>query len=658
MSGILTTRFLRSRLVQVCSVLLLVGGWFVASLPGTSDADAVRLARSFAFQRVPLNGAGTPRQVRQVAPAYRHIDQWISSVGAAVALADIEGAGRPADACVVDPRDDSVTLGPVPGSGGRMPTIRLKPDPLPYDATMAPMGCTPGDYNEDGLTDVLVYYWGRSPILFMRTPVPLGKPGAFVPQELVTPRQTWNTNAVSVADVDGDGHPDLIIANYFPDGARVLDPHARQSQLVMQRSMSAAYNGGRKHILLWKAGQGGARPSATFTEPPSPLPDRTSKGWTLATGVQDIDGDGLPDLYLANDFGPDHLLRNESTPGHPRFREVKGVRHFTTPKSKVLGQDSFKGMGVAFGDLNGDGIPDIFVSNITEEYGLLESNFAWLSQNRKMFQGGTVRYDDHSESLGLSRSGWAWDVKMGDFAGDGRTEIVQATGFVKGRVNRWPQLQELAMTNDDLLNRPGAWPDFKPGRDDVSGHDHDPFYARLPGGRYVDVSGRLGVDDSSVSRGIALADVQHDGRLDYAVANQWRQSFYYRNVRANRSPYLGLRLVRPAGGCAAPANARASNNRASKAPAKGPVTPAIGASARLLGGTRGVRTGQVYPANGHAGVSAPELLFGLDAGTANVPVRLSWRDACGRLHDGEARLAPGWHTVLLTSDGSIREAGS
>ncbi|WP_051468877.1 FG-GAP repeat domain-containing protein [Actinomadura oligospora] len=649
--GILNGRFPRSRLVQVCSVLLLVAGWFVASLPETSDADAVRLARRFAFERVPLNGAAAARDVRQVAPAYRHIDHWISSVGAAVALADVEGAGRPADACVVDPRDDSVTLAPVPGSGGRMPTTRLTPSGLPFDATMAPMGCTPGDYNEDGLTDVLVYYWGRSPVLFMRTPHALGRPGAFVPQELVTPRQTWNTNAVSVADVDGDGHADLVIANYFPDGARVLDPHASHGRLVMQRSMSAAYNGGRKHILLWRSGQGGARPSATYTEPPSPLPDRTSKGWTLATGVQDIDGDGLPDLYLANDFGPDRLLRNVSTRGRPRFEEVKGVRHFTTPKSKVIGRDSFKGMGVAFGDLDGDAVPDIFVSNITQEYGLLESNFAWLSQGRKIFQGGTVRYDDHSESLGLARSGWAWDVKMGDFAGDGRTEIVQATGFVKGRVNRWPQLQELAMTNDDLLNRPGAWPDFRPGRDDVSGHDHDPFFARLPGGRFLDISGRLGVDDRSVSRGIALADVQHDGRLDYAVANQWRRSFFYRNVRTSRSPYLGLRLVRPAGGCTVPAKAPVGR-------ASGPVTPAIGASARLLGGTGGVRTGQVYPANGHAGVSAPELLFGLDGGAANVPVRLSWRDACGTLHTGEARLAPGWHTVLLTSDGSIREAGS
>ncbi|MEV4259596.1 hypothetical protein AB0J52_41100, partial [Spirillospora sp. NPDC049652] len=103
--------------------------------------------------------------------------------------------------------------------------------------------------------------------------------------------------------------------------------------------------------------------------------------------------------------------------------------------------------------------------------------------------------------------------------------------------------------------------------------------------------------------------------------------------------------------------------------ASGPVTPVIGASARLLSGTGDVRTGQVYPANGHAGVSAPELLFGLDrgavipaasttgTGAGAVPVRLDWRDACGTLHHGETRLAPGWHTVLLTSDGSVREAG-
>ena len=58
---------------------------------------------------------------------------------------------------------------------------------------------------------------------------------------------------------------------------------------------------------------------------------------------------------------------------------LEGARDFTTPKSCVLGHDSFKSMGVDFGDLNGDGIPDIYVSNLATRFGLTESHFLWLS---------------------------------------------------------------------------------------------------------------------------------------------------------------------------------------------------------------------------------------------------------------------------------------
>jgi hypothetical protein len=67
-----------------------------------------------------------------------------------------------------------------------------------------------------------------------------------------------------------------------------------------------------------------------------------------------------------------------------------------------------------------------------------------------------------------------------------------------------------------------------------------------------------------------------------------------------------------------------------------------------------VRIGQLYPANGHAGVSAPEMLFGL-SGNGPVPVTLTWRDACGVRHTGSTNLTPGWHSLSLGADGSIEK---
>jgi hypothetical protein len=642
---------LRSKIAAICALALSLGAWQLARQPDASATQLAGLARPFAFDRVALNGAATPRTVRQVAPALTGVRSWISAVGAAVALTDLQGAGRPQDDCVVDPRYDSVALEPVPGTGSRYAPIRLLPRGLPYNpVTMAPMGCVPGDFNEDGKTSILVYYWGRSPVLFLRNDRPLtAGAAAFTPRELVSPYQVWSTNTVALADIDGDGHPDLVVGNYFPDGAQILNPSAgHEAQVHMQRSMSNSQNGGTGHLLLFRSGRGGADPTARYVPVAHPFPDAAARAWTLSIGVQDLTGNGRPDLYVANDFGPDFLLRNESTAGHVRFQMEYGNRHFTTPKSQVLGYDSFKGMGVAFTDLTGSGVPDILVSNITQQFGLEESNFAWVATRAPVLSpSGTTSYGNESEKLGLSRSGWAWDIKAGDFDDSGYPQILQATGFLAGRVSRWPELQELAMANDAIVSNASRWPHFTPG-DSLSGRSPNPFYVRGAGGRYANIASLIRVTDTGVSRGLALGDVFHNGHEDFAVANQWHQSYIYLNHSRLQHPYLGLRLlepVSPAGGSCVPAAAATA------------ATPAVGAEVRLLSGTTGLRTGQLYYSNGHAGVSAPELEFGLTENPATVRARVTWRDGCGRLRSAVTALAPGWHSLLLTSSGSIHEVG-
>ena len=129
---------------------------------------AVQSHFRFARTALPELKGYTQRSVRAVSPSLQRISAWISSVGASVALNDLDGDGLPNDVCYVDPRIDKVVVAPVPGTPQRYAPFPLEPAPLRYDvATMAPMGCLPGDYNEDGLTDILVYYWGRTPILFL-----------------------------------------------------------------------------------------------------------------------------------------------------------------------------------------------------------------------------------------------------------------------------------------------------------------------------------------------------------------------------------------------------------------------------------------------------------------------------------------------------------
>lgn len=633
-----------NKYISALAALALVGICYpMAKVPTPSSQEIAALASRFQFKRFSLPEVPEHppyKFVRQVHPSLTRIAAWVSSLGAAATLADLDSDGLPNDVCYVDPRTDLVTIAPVPGTGDRYKPFTLTPEPLRYDpATMAPMGTLAGDFNEDGLMDLLVYYWGRAPVLFLRkqnkssSAVPLSR-ADYVATELCPDPERWYSNAALQADLDGDGHVDLLIGNYFPDGARILDAKASGTE-VLHEGKSKALNGGHKHIFLWQAASAGEVPTVRYQEVKNVLTEEVARGWTLAMGAADLDGDLLPEIYIANDFGPDRLLHNRSTPGHLKFALLEGRRDFTTPKSCVLGHDSFKGMGVDFGDINGDGLFDIYVSNIATKFGLTESHFVWLSTG-KLYQmsQGIAPYVNASEELGLSRSGFSFDARLADFDNDGVLEAMQACGFIKGKINRWPELQALGTSNDRIVHNPRFWPNFTPGAD-LSGHDCNPFFVRGPDGRYHNVARALGWTEPLVTRGIAIADVDGDGLLDFVTANQWGPPYFFKNQSPHPGAFLGLRLTNPNG------------------------SPAIGAVARLTlpGGRKLI--GQVDGGTGHSGHRSPEIHFGLGTWDKAKPVAvdIKWRNREGKIHEADLALVPGWHTIQLGLVDAIADDG-
>lgn len=635
-------------------VVLALSLFIVARLPEANAATRSTLASQFHFTQLPIAlPPGLPQKtIRQVNPEYKQIQAWISSVGAGIAINDLDGTGVADDICLVDPRSDKVIVTPVPGTASHFTPFVLDSAPLPMDSTMAPTGCVPGDYNGDGRMDLLTYYMGRTPIIYLAKPDATElSPSAYTPVELLPQQPTsdgkyhgprWQSTAVSVADFDGDGHPDIGVFNYFPD-SQVLDPSG-QPDVHMNHSMSKAENAGGAHILHWVSAQAGDTPSVRYEEQEDSIPLELATGWTLGADSADLDGDQLPELYLANDFGNDHLFHNVSTPGHIKFQGVTGERTPLTPKSMALGHDSFKGMSADFGDLMGNGKFDIFVSNITTSWGIEESNFVWVNNAKNsadakaMLDKGIAPYQDKSADLNMAWTGWGWDAKMADFDDSGKLSVVQTDGFVKGVINRWPWLQELAMTNDVLLDNPKMWPKAEAG-DDIAGSQKLAFWVREPSGRFVDLSHDLGLDVPIPTRGVAVADTNSDGLQDFAVARQWGDPAYYRNDRQGDRNFLGLRLYRPIAG---------SDATTPKTGMQGIGSPAYGAVVKITTADGKTQIAQLDGGGGHSGKRSFDVFFGLGGnGDKPVSAELSWRDLNGGTHTQKLDLSKGWHDFIL-----------
>jgi hypothetical protein len=292
----------------------------------------------------------------------------------------------------------------------------------------------------------------------------------------------------------------------------------------------------------------------------------------------------------------------------------------------------------------------MYTSNLASPYSLFESHFLWLSTGQvERMKLGVAPYYDAGEELGLSRSGWGWDSRLADFDNDGVLEAVQGMGYLKGTINRWPEMHELGVTNDQLLSNPAVWPDFRPGAD-FSGSDHNRFFVRAADGRFYDFSHQLGLSTPMVTRGIALADVDGDGRLDFAVANQWEPSFLFRNTAPNPGAFLGLHLRLPVG----PQTSDKTVVLKGHPRADMPSRPAIGAAVEvhLPDGRRLVS--QVDGGSGHSGKRAPNIHLGLgnvEAG-AVLNVDVHWRGADGKMGSRTLQVTPGWHTVWLGLEAS------
>jgi len=248
------------------------------------------------------------------------------------------------------------------------------------------------------------------------------------------------------------------------------------------------------------------------------------------------------------------------------FRE-REVRPVHPSMERISAWVSAMGAAATLSDVDGDGQLDLIIGNTypdgsplldAQAVGVMvmsESTSRSINGGRNWLllwagagsgEAPQVRYRDASDALDAADArGWTLALAAGDLDGDGVLEAIQATGFVKGRVNRWPELQALGTANDSLLRDPRNWPRFQPSSD-ISGHNPNAFFVRDRHGRYHDIAALIGLGGAVVTRGIASADVDGDGDLDFVLANQGEDSTFYRNDAARRQDFLGLNMLLPA----------------------------------------------------------------------------------------------------------------
>jgi enediyne biosynthesis protein E4 len=622
-------------------ILVVLASFFMgAKLPGLSRAERSLMASRFHFSQFSL--PVTPPVYRsgdeysaEVNPKLKHIGSWVSLIGASVSMIDYDRDGLPNDLCITDLRSKTVLLSPAPRTGMRFKPIELLKPGRDFDGQgIYPSGCKSGDFNRDGLIDFAVIFLGRQPLLLLQDS--LDERG-FTRVEMVSDSMPeWYSATGNVADYDGDGYLDLAVGNYWREGNETYKTTSTHEP-VLQNSLSKADNGGLNYILRQVVGS-----HPTRFEVVQPFDSLDSRSYTLAMASGDLTGDALPEIYYSNDFGPDLLYKNQSVPGKIALVKVKGRRNPMTPKSKTLGWDSFKGMGADFADLDGDGLLDIYVSNIAGDWKVQESHFLWHNTNHpEAWLKNEAPYTEISEKLGLSRSDWGWDSKLADLDNDGILEAFQATGGFKGKHNAWPELQQWAMGLDGFIADPSKWPKFM--GNDVSGNSHNRFFVADKHGYYHDLANEIGLGGAYCSRGISLGDVDGDGDLDIAVANIWEDSYFYLNESQNENGFLGAHILK----CAdqnpdKPFLIAGHPQKGSK------CAPDIGVRVRVVQDNIPGRIILIDGNNGHSGGRAADALFGFGkiSQLHTYGLALEWRDQTG-FHTATLPAALGWNTIIM-----------
>ena len=467
-------------------------------------------ARSIRLREVAAaSGVDFVHQSPTLDPKVQHIAPHIAALGACVSVADFNNDGNP-DLYFTSSR-----------FGARNALYLNKGDGTFHDHSEhaglgalnragegVSMGAVWGDFDNDGFEDLFVSKWGYQQ-LFRNN----GN-GTFTDVTEQAGLHRWmNSNGAVWLDFDRDGLLDLYVTGYFRSD---IDFWNLRSTRIMQHSWEFATNGG-KNLLFKNLGQG------RFQD----LTDSLGVGstrWTLAAASADFNDDGWPDLYLANDYGPEELYLNKEG---KRFELARAG----------LQDDSKSGMAVAIGDVYNRGRHDVFVTNISEKGFLFQGNNLRINFLKEL-----DRFDEVATGV-VADAGWAWGAQFGDLNNDGLLDLFIANGFISADSTRsyWYGMSKIAGAQGNIFEDARNWPAI--GKASLSGYERSRVLLNRGADGFEDLAEQAGVTDLLDGRAVAMADLFNRGVLDVIIANEKARALIYRNADSARGHWLELKLI-------------------------------------------------------------------------------------------------------------------
>ena len=537
----------------------------VAVLAGAAPYAALESSSPIRFEEVgAAAGVRTLHQTRVFRGPYAEVLGMFTAGGAAVAVADYDNDGR--DDLFVTSSAEGARSRLFHNDGGlRFSDVTDRagigggndPQSIVADALWF-------DYDNDGWRDLLIVRFG-TPILYRN-----GGDGRFTDVTAGSGLTAFANSIAAIAfDYDNDGRLDVLLGHYFAPVNLIDLPTTK----VLPRDLDNADNGGG--VTLWRnAGAG------RFTDVTREAGFAHHTGWTLDVGHGDFDNDGLQDVYLANDFGTDRLFMNQ---GGGRFRDVTET---------ALGFDTKKGMNAEVADYDNDGLLDVMVTNIYDEY-MKECAMLWHNN-------GDGTFTDLSRETGVCETLWGWAAKFADFDNDGWLDLFVTNGLKSaGPENYIPVLVKMITTPGVDFSDLRSWPLI--GNMSWSGFQRKKLHRNLGDHTFREVAAEAGVNNDLDGRGLAIADFDNDGRLDMFQTNADQPALLYRGVAPRPGNWVQLSLT-----------GRTTRD-------------AVGARVTLAAGGR-TQIREVDGGNGYAGQSTQRLHFGLGAATRVDAATVRWPD--------------------------------